>query len=154
MFRFLYATRIPKTTSETLQKHVTHQQKYNKGRDTMLEFECSWVDRNWNWGISWNSVRFIIGRFWFTWQLCINSYSSSKVVWQAESYNSTPHQICHSSRYPIYNVICITPISKKYGGLKQGKVWNEWMWQNHDLRLLFSKIGRILEFRISMLVEN
>ena len=37
----------------------------------------------------------------------------------------TPHQICHSSRYPIYNVICITPISKKYGGLKQGKVWNE-----------------------------
>lgn len=66
----------------------------------------------------------------------------------------TPHQICHSSRYPIYNVICITPISKKYGGLKQGKVWNEWMWQNHDLRLLFTKIGRILEFRISMLVEN
>lgn len=66
----------------------------------------------------------------------------------------TPHQICHSSRYPIYNVICITPISKKYGGLKQGKVWNEWMWQNHDLRLLFSEIGRILEFRISMLVEN
>lgn len=66
----------------------------------------------------------------------------------------TPHQICHSSRYPIYNVICITPISKKYGGLKQGKVWNEWMWQNHDLLLLFSKIGRILEFRISMLVEN
>ena len=28
----------------------------------------------------------------------------------------TPHQICHSSRYPIYNVTCITPISKKYGG--------------------------------------
>ena len=72
----------------------------------------------------------------------------------SEELQCTPHQICHSSRYPIYNVICITPISKKYGGLKQGKVWNEWMWQNHDLRQLFSKIGRILEFRISMLVEN
>lgn len=152
MFRFLYATRIPKTTSETLQKHVTIQQKYNKGRDTMLEFECSWVECNWNWGISWNSVRFIIGRFWFTWQLCIHT-QAQRLFGKRRATMYSP-SMYSPSRYPIYNVICITPISKKYGGLKQGKVWNEWMWQNHDLRLLFSKIGRILEFRISMLVEN
>ena len=153
MFRFLYATRIPKTTSETLQKHVTHQQKYNKGRDTMLEFECSWVDRNWFWGISWNSVRFIIGCFWITWQLCIHTQAQRLFGKRRATIVLHIRFVTHLVT-PIYNVICITPISKKYGGLKQGKVWNEWMWQNHDLRLLFSKIGRILEFRISMLVEN